>query len=162
MCKHKAWNQNTNSKTKCQEEKLKCSGADHIRHESFEVLGGLLTFVLLSLSVDLFGLFRSSSLHLPLSLPQTCIDTSLPLQLLLFFSVYTLHNTQVWVKRKVPKLQEYLVELCSSNLCLFLRILFVQFFSSSRALHGFVALVGLQLVLYFAPALGGVHVVVRQ
>lgn len=31
--------------------------SNHVRHEGFEMLDGLLPLVLLSLSVDLFGLF---------------------------------------------------------------------------------------------------------
>lgn len=62
----------------------------HVRHESFEMLDGLLPLVLLPFSVDLFGLFWSGLLHLPLSLSETGLDTSLPLQLSLLLDVHAL------------------------------------------------------------------------
>lgn len=53
-------------------------------------------------------------------------------------------------KREVPYLR------------LLFHILSVELLSSCRALYSLVALIGLQLVLDFAPALLNVHVVVRQ
>jgi len=53
----------------------------HVRHERFEVLDGLFPFVLLPFSVDLFGLFWSGLLHLPLPLSEAGLDARLPLQL---------------------------------------------------------------------------------
>lgn len=54
------------------------------------MLDGLLPLVLLPLSVDLFGLFWSGLLHLPLPLSETGLDTSLPLQLSLLIDVHAL------------------------------------------------------------------------
>lgn len=54
------------------------------------MLNGLLPLVLLSLAVDLFGLFRPGLLHLALSLSETGLDPSLTLQLSLFVNVHVL------------------------------------------------------------------------
>ncbi len=70
--------------------KKSCRASHHIRHESFEMLDGLLPLVLLPFSVDLFGLFWPGLLHLPLPLSETGLDTSLPLQLSLLLDVHAL------------------------------------------------------------------------
>lgn len=54
------------------------------------MLDGLLPFVLLSLSVDLFGLFGSSLLHLALPFSETGLNAGLPLKLSLLVEVHAL------------------------------------------------------------------------
>lgn len=137
----------------------KKKAAHHIRHESFEMLDGLFPLVLLSFSVDLFGLFRSGLLNLPLPLSETCLDASLPLHLPLLLDVDTLGRMTRLVchviimssksglvhHKKVINGQEEPSSYTQNcfYLGLFLHVLFKKFFSECRALHSLVSWVSL-------------------
>lgn len=76
-------------------KEIHCTASHHIRHESFEMLDGLLPLVLLPFSVDLFGLFWSGLLHLPLPFSETGFDASLPFQLTLLLDVHALRRMMI-------------------------------------------------------------------
>lgn len=66
---HKALTKSINYQLNNIFKQKKTSFHYHIRQKGFEILDGFLPLVLLSLSINLLGLFRSGLLHLPLSFP---------------------------------------------------------------------------------------------